>query len=235
MPSDRFFIPEPFHPGQTLSLTGDEHHHMLHVMRSGVGASVEIINGGGDLALATLTHVGKKEALLRIESLTHTQKLNYSLRLAIGLPRFNRLEYILEKATELGISDFILFPAEGSEKKEISDNQWQRIFHLLSSSIKQCGRLYLPVVSFLPSLDNWMLHHEKSFFGDTRSEKSRFIQKIEPGVSTTVFIGPEKGFSHKEITFLENNLQAEGVSLSSHTLRVDTAAIAAAAQLSSIN
>lgn len=236
MPNDRFFTSESLEEGKILLLKDEEHHHLAHVMRLKLDDTLEIINGKGFLALAKLTQLQKKQSLLHIESCKYFPPPTFKLKLAIGLPRFNRLEYLIEKGVELGIDTFLLFPANGSEKESLSENQWQRMEHLATSAIKQCGRVYLPEIIFMPHLCSCEKGQEKRFYGKVGAAPA-FHQELfsHPSKEDRLFfIGPEKGFDEQEIAILENTLHAKGVSLSQEVLRVDTAAIAAAAFLGTL-
>jgi 16S rRNA (uracil1498-N3)-methyltransferase len=231
MPHERFYLDASFSIGHPYIIEGPEHHHMVHVTRVSLGEKVELINGRGSLAEATLTKIDKKKVSVHIHSLYQEQATAFQLQLAIGLPRFNRLEYILEKATEIGIDTFTFFAADNSEKKELSENQLERARHLVISAAKQSGRLYLPHFEILSSLDSWVFQGEQLFFGDPSLHAELFLPKKKQ--SSTFFIGPEGGFSPRE-SLLLTTLGAKGVSLNNNTLRADTAAIVAAVFLSTL-
>lgn len=229
MPAERFYVKEPFFENQSIFLKEEEFHHLSHVMRLKVGEEVELINGEGSLANATISSLEKQRALLSIQKTHQGVKPPYRLILAQALPRMPRLEYILEKSVELGVTDLWLFPGSLSEKKEISPSQNQRIHHVIISALKQCGRLFAPNLLFLPSLFSWdpasLPPH--SFFGDTRAEAPFFstLLQSQKTSSLLIAIGPEKGFHEKETLFLEQHLK--GIKLHDNILRTDTAAITA--------
>ncbi len=229
MSCERFFTQASLHLSETITLSGDEFHHLHRVMRLQLNASLEVINGKGQLGKGFISSLYKDHALITLIEVSHEELLS-SLTLALALPRFNRLEYVVEKATELGINHFVFFPALGSEKKKLSPNQWERLDHLILAALKQCNRLHKPTMTFLQSLQKWPIDERQAlFFGDTDPHAPSFLQKPLASKEASFFIGPEKGFTEEEMSFLKHTLKAQAVSLNSHVLRVDTAAIVAAA------
>ena len=236
MPDNRFFVAENLKKDGSCLITEQELHHMQYVMRVEIGETVELVNGAGQLAKASVERFTKKGAELSIQSIIEEPVTSSSLILAQALPRLPRLEYILEKATELGVTDFWLFPAEHSERKELSPSQLQRLQQILISSIKQCGRLYLPRITLKPSLFSWKSGTIPAFYGDTNQGAKPLVQSLQqtPVDSCIFFVGPEKGFTSKEEDFLSGPFGATGVSLHKNILRVDTAAITGVSILSSL-
>jgi 16S rRNA (uracil1498-N3)-methyltransferase len=181
------------------------------------------VNGKGSLAKGKITELSKRSAHIEIEEIEHREP-GKKIILAQGLCRQNSLEYIIEKGTELGASEFWLFPAQYSEKKLFSDHQKQRLKNLTISALKQCGRLYLPMVYEKPPLQKLKDVPGQLFFGDVRQNAP--LLSTTTSQEITFFVGPEKGFTDQEVQFLENTLKAQGVKLHENILRVDTAALA---------
>ncbi|MBI3236928.1 MAG: RsmE family RNA methyltransferase [Chlamydiales bacterium] len=144
MPHERFFIDKPLCPQEIVLLEGDEFNHLSRVMRIQIDESVELVNGRNQLATATLLEISRHSAKLQIHHLTEDKKKKQQIILAQAIPRLNRLEYILEKGTELGASEFWLFPGIRNEKETFSQNQRLRLEHMRINAMKQCGRLDLP-------------------------------------------------------------------------------------------
>jgi 16S rRNA (uracil1498-N3)-methyltransferase len=234
MPVERYFYPEIFVEEQTISLDGQEHHHLINVMRTKLGEEIEIVNGKGQLAKASLQSKEKKQANLYIKSLHTESKNKQRIILAQGMPRLNRLEFIIEKGTELGMTEIWLFPALRSEKKELSCNQLERLTYMSIAAMKQCGRLFLPKIILMPPLKQWKaLDMDAIFYGDTDPLAPSFIsiwQKLTTRKAVLFCIGPESGLTDEEETSLRA-LKAYGVKLHHNILRTDTAAITALVML----
>lgn len=218
MPVERFYIDAPLEG--LLTLDGPECHHLAHVLRIRVGEEVELVNGKGTLAKAKVESVSRT-AVLRVLS-SHTTPLpSPHLKLAVPLMRPAKLELVVEKCTELGADEFLLYPAHFSEKEDLSEHQLERLKHIAISAMKQCGRLDLPPIH-LVSFSDLLARPESLFFGDLDTE-----QKPIPQNNPLIFItGPEKGFFEKELQALQK--KGQGVRLHKNILRAETAPIAAA-------
>jgi len=235
VPSNRYYSPTRFSKDEPITLTGDEAHHLLRVMRTKTHEEIEVVNGYGELAIASLQKIVKDSAELKIVSISYEEP-GPQIILAQAIPRNNRLEYILEKGTELGASSFWLFPSINSEKEIFSHNQQHRQEQILISAMKQCGRLHLASRLVKPDLLSWESIDGTLLFGDTRKQAPPLSHALHKPIKEplVLFIGPESGFHPKEIQFLEERLCAKGVSLHHNILRVDTAAIAALSVISSL-
>jgi 16S rRNA (uracil1498-N3)-methyltransferase len=226
MPAERYYYPHSLVQDDEIILEDQEFHHLVHVMRNRVEDRIEVVNGLGQLATA--------RALLSIESVFTEQPPRHKLILAQAIPRQNRLDTILEKGTELGMTEVWLFPAAHSEKKDFSDNQQERIHTILVAAMKQCGRLFLPKFVEMPPIKKWQTFPLPAFFGDVNPDVPKLEDAFKHHFEVSealICIGPESGFNSDEITLLRQ-FGAEGVSLHPNILRTDTAAIASLALLS---
>lgn len=232
MPHERFFTDSDLKEGQSVYLDSDEAHH-LKVMRPWPGDTFEVINGRGFLAKAQLLELAKEKALLKIIDVSFEEEPKPYLKLFQAIPRMNRLDTILEKSTELGVTEIVLFPGDKSEKKEISAQQLTRVKHIAVAATKQSGRLYVPRIRIVDPIANWKKEEGLLFYGDI-DKAAQPLWKVLPQVLPEVMgvcIGPEAGLTEKE----EGLLKAggfRGVALHQNILRTDTAPIAALALLS---
>jgi 16S rRNA (uracil1498-N3)-methyltransferase len=180
--------------------------------------------------------ISKEKAILKIEEVTQVPELPCRLILAQALPKPNRLDFVLEKGTELGVDCFWLFPGHCSVKKEFFPHQLERARTLTIAAMKQCGRLTLPTLIFQPTLEQWpSLIGISAFFGDVEPEALPFesvLKKLKPPLNPLIFVtGPEAGFSNREVEILKNQ-GATGVKLHPNILRTDTASLMALGLLS---
>lgn len=227
MPHDRFYAPFPFKLKEIISLEGDEADHLQKVMRKKAGDKVELVNGKGQLAEATLQRSDKKTAFLEILSLQKIEPLTKKLTLALALTLPSHLEFAVEKGTEIGVTTFFLFPADKSERRSLTTNQWQRLAKITIAAMKQSGRGDLPSLLEGPPLKEWPSPTLPLFFGDLSPEPLQGSSPFQNRQEVMFAIGPESGWSEPErALFLQ--MGGQPFSLHPYILRAETAAIVAA-------
>lgn len=227
MPHNRYYIDSPMGEDQPVVLSGEEWHHLARVSRARKGDQVELVNGRGQLARATVNDLRKSDAELIIGTVLEKPSPP-PLILAQAIPRMNHLEWIIEKGTELNATAFWLFPGNLSEKDTLSPNQIARLKHLCVSAMKQCGRLDLPEIVLMPSLSQWKPLEGTLLFCDTAENAPNLwnLPRVQ-FLPIYLFVGPEKGFDSKETSILSSALRAQGVRLHPNILRAETAPLVA--------
>ncbi len=212
MPADRFYTQEPLFTDTIIHLSKEEDLHMRRVMRKKTGDLVELFNGQGSLFKARLLEDGS----LLVLQLLQTETLPPTITIAQALIAPSKLDWVTEKCAELGAASLWLFPADYSEKKNVSPTFLTRLQNLAISAAKQSGRLFLMDIRFLPPLHEWP-PHENLFFGSTAPEEPKKLP------SSFIFaIGPERGFSSSELKVFN---KAHALSLGPYTLRTETASL----------
>lgn len=221
MSINRYFIDSLLNPGTSVLLDNDEFHH-LKVLRAKAGEEIELVNGCGALASARIERLDKNAAHLKVIDCTEQPRPDASVSLCMGLIRSSRLEWAVEKATELGVDTLFLFQADLSEKLSLSTHQIKRLRHLAISALKQCNRLYLPEI-LLVSLEEVLSKKDVTILYGDMKEHAPWIGRLDHSV---LFVsGPEKGFSDRELRLLQS--KGQGVKLSHNILRAETAPLAA--------
>jgi 16S rRNA (uracil1498-N3)-methyltransferase len=236
MPAERYFLDHDLQLNGYQELKGSEFHHLAHVMRTQKGESIELVNGKGILAQATVQNISKDKALLKIEQVHQASTSPCRLILAQAYSKSHRMDFILEKGTELGVDSFWLFPGLHSAKKECYPSQLERAQAVTIAAMKQCGRLYLPEIILQPSIDQWKnFDNMTAFFGNLEPEAPLFEKawrSLHSPAFPLVFVtGPEGGFSQQEIIGLKEK-GALGVKLHENILRTETASLMALSLLS---
>lgn len=228
MPAYRFFYEGSLQSGSAIILQEKEHHHLLHVMRRAVGDKVEVVNGMGELASALVTAINRHEALLSLENVFKSHLPPNELILAQAVPKMNRLETILEKGTELGMTELWLFPGETSGKGLLQPKIIEKMKGVMIAAMKQCGRLYLPRITLMPSISQWKDIEGALLFGDLDPNAPLLFDALKKKrEKKTIFVvGPEAGFTEDEVKALKS-LGGCGVKLHENILRTDTASITA--------
>jgi 16S rRNA (uracil1498-N3)-methyltransferase len=226
MPSYRFFVENILPSDKQVTLHGDEAHHLKNVMRVKEKEIVELIDGKGSLYTARVEFFSRHEVTLTILSSKKISEKPFALTLALALLRPNHFDYALEKATEVGIDSFVIFQADKSERK-LSPNLEERTKALLLSACKQSGRLFVPKVKFVKSLQDALKNVEETIlWADLCDEALPLydrLQSLDNPKHLALLVGPEGGWSEKEKTLLQEF--GKPVLLHPNTLRAETAAL----------
>lgn len=211
-----------------LTLEKQEHTHATKVLRKQVGDVIWILNGKGDLFECELIQIGSKKSHVTIKNKQSFDKKN-NLHIAIAPTKNNnRMEFFMEKATEIGISEITPILCERSERKVLKAERMEKI---ITSAAKQSKSFHFPVlnpmISFSelikksPSTQKFVAHCEED------GEKKNLLEySPKSSESTLILIGPEGDFSVKEIKKAKEAGIKE-LSLGETRLRTETAAIVA--------
>lgn len=198
--------------------------HLIRVLRKQVGDRIEVTDGKGHYAQGIITEAHPKKCAFSIESMeTHSSPFPYTIHLAIAPPKSSdRLEWMLEKLMEIGITEITFLITEHSERKNINIDKLQSI---CIAAIKQSKQFFLPIL------------HPPTFWKDfvkNRKETQRYIAYLspeplphlatlaQPKGSILLCIGPEGDFSSIEIKDAMEQ-QWTPVSLGPSILRTETA------------
>jgi len=200
----------------------------LQVLRKKIGDQLHFVDGEGGMYLGEIIEVHKKSCLLKI--LEHQLSYNErKVKLLIAIaPTKNiaRLEWFLEKATEIGIDEITPILCDRSERKRIRTDRLEKI---TMSAMKQSLKAYLPKLNELTDYQSFIKQNNdnvKYIAYCNDGALSHLKKEYSSAENVTILIGPEGDFSPKEIKIaLENGYQ--GISLGKSRLRTETAGIAA--------
>lgn len=207
-------------------LTSDESWHCAKVLRKKIGESIRLIDGQGYFYDAVLDHISEKKCTAKIISDPIFQpKRNYYLHLAIApTKQIDRIEWMIEKAVEIGIDEISFLTTHNSERTVIKTERIQKI---IESAVKQSLQAYIPKLNSLLSFKEIINLNktDQCFIAHCHDSNKENIKKIEfKNKSTLILIGPEGDFSKEEIELaLKNNFRA--ISISSNRLRTETAGL----------
>lgn len=202
-------------------LSEQESKHCIMVLRMKEGAQIELISGTGLQALTTLEDAHPKRSLVRILKLTNHSRTPVIHVAMAPTKNMDRLEWYLEKATELGLSKLSFLLCDHSERKLVNIERLEKI---AIAAMKQSKRFFLPEIEVLQPLADFIIQHPKGYFGHCEEGKKIALNGLAQGFP--FLIGPEGDFSAKEIkVLLESGYQA--VDMSSFRLRTETAALLA--------
>ncbi len=226
--ADRFFTPDALGPGE-YALTGPEAHHLSAVRRFAPGDEVVLFNGDGHDYPAHVLSVGKRTVVLSVLApVVVDRELPFPLVVGSALPKGDRADFLIEKLTELGVTRFVpLLTARAVVQPKPA--VVEKFARAVIEASKQCGRNRLMTID---PPQKW-----SDFVTRTDLPASRVVLHTGPGLGRLVVsagyvvaVGPEGGFSPEE---MQAAVVAGWVaaSLGPRVLRVETAALAAAARL----
>ncbi|WP_020651568.1 16S rRNA (uracil(1498)-N(3))-methyltransferase [Massilia niastensis] len=232
----RFYCPQPLAEGATIDLPEPVAHH-LHVVRLQPGAALTLFNGQGGQYRATLAEIGKKRASARLDAFEAVEvEAPYPVTLAQALPEGSKMDWIVEKAVELGAAAIQPLAARRSvvrlsgERAEKRQAHWEGV---VVSASEQSGRNRLARLHPLADLHPWLASPAD---GPRILLSPRAIQSLAgwaqatPPQAVTLLVGPEGGFTAEE----EDAALAAGalaLSMGPRVLRTETAGLAALAIL----
>jgi 16S rRNA (uracil1498-N3)-methyltransferase len=217
--------------GTSIELSPEEARHALTVLRLSAGDEVELFDGAGGVAQGTLASAGKKGATVEIAHRQLAPRPSFEVELAFAIPKGKRLDWLLEKATELGAAVLSPVVLERSVvTPDLSEHAAERWRGICISAAKQCGNNFLPKINPPRELGRFlaeMLPGDRLLIlGDPDGQPLLPFLNAHPHPSAaTIMVGPEGGISEGEQAQIVRAGFA-AVRLGNLILRVETAAIA---------
>ena len=234
----RSHIEQPLAVGSEIALPEDVAAHLLRVLRLQAGDACVLFNGDGHDYDATVIAAGKRDARVAIHAVRVVQNESpLQITLLQGIARGEKMDWILQKATELGVAGILPTDSERSEVKLDAQRAAKRHAHwrgIVVSACEQSGRARVPEVAAPQSLAQAAQQRRgRGFILDPFAATSLATIGDAPLEACTIAIGPEGGWSPRD----REQLQAagfEGLRLGPRVLRTETAGIAAIAALQAL-
>jgi len=237
----RLHIDQPLAVGAELPLPAQASEHAARVLRLVAGDPLTLFNGDGHDYAATILTVGKREITVRISGkLALENESPLPLTLAQGVARGDKMDFIVQKATELGVVRIVPLLTERSEVKLDAARAEKRLAHwqaVAASACEQSGRARLPeIVAALP-IQKWL---------DDLADDGALRLALLPDAATSsrslhfaqsgglLVVGPEGGLGERDISAL-TAATFQGLRLGPRILRTETAGLAALAALQAIH
>ena len=232
----RLYCPDPLAVGLLLALPAAAARH-VQVLRLQPGAAITLFDGRGGEYAATVEHMGRSEVRVRLDEHRAVEReAQRAVHLAVGMPANERMDWLVEKATELGVASIQPLLAERSvlrlagERAQKKQAHWQAV---AVAACEQCGRNRVPQVHAVQPLQSWL--------GGLNGGETRWLLSLRPDAAradpsaagaapVTLLSGPEGGLSAAE----ETSAIAAGfapVTLGDRVLRSETAPLALLALL----
>ena len=240
----RYFINQVIQlVGEMISVPKEQEHHMIKVMRMNVGECCEIVDEKEQLYIAKLTQVSPLELVIE-EPKEQNVELPIDVTIFVGLSKGDKLETIVQKATELGVHTIV--PVEMKRNmvkwtKDKSQKKIERLRKIAQEAAEQSHRLHVPKVLDLMTLKESVILAKQSTealvaFEEVAKEGEAvvFVQmltSLQKGDSIAFYFGPEGGFDVQEIEYL-NSQEIHSCALGPRILRAETAPMYALAAVS---
>lgn len=234
MPRHRLFIPQPISADQELSVDGEQGHYLSRVLRVKPGSTVTLFDGSDKEYPSIVLEAKRQSVLLQTgQPVTRDTESRLSIRLIQGISRGERMDFVVQKATELGVRRISPVLTEFSVVKLKAERATRRILHwkkIAQRACEQCGRNTIPLI------DEPVALHE--LLRETEQADCRLMLQLSAEVSlqqagtkvssVDLLIGPEGGLSDAEAE-LAAATGYTAVSLGPRVMRTETAALAALA------
>jgi 16S rRNA (uracil1498-N3)-methyltransferase len=235
----RFYCPIPLAIGAVAALPEEIAHH-IHVLRLAAGDSVTLFNGEGGEYAATLVAIDKKRASAEVKTFSPREvELPYSVTIAQALPEGSKIDWIIEKAVELGAAAIQPIAAQRCVVRLSAERALKKLEHwrgIVASAAEQSGRNRLLHVGEPMDFHEWISQqnlHRRIMLSPRADQSLSDWARHHPPQAVALLIGPEGGFTEQE----EQAAVKSGVlplSIGPRVLRTETAALAALAALNAV-
>lgn len=222
----RIYFPELNTIDVNITISDQEIVHQLtKVLRTRIWDQIYLFNGkiNKDI-IFNIIQIEKREIVLQKQSeQENNSEIDFELTLYNALPnKLEKIEYIIQKGTEIGFTKFHFFRTDRSQKLVISDNKKIRLEKIITEAVEQSGRAIIPEIIISDNFDINNLPSGKNIFFHTKNDNSQDLKSISKNTwdQINLFVGPEGGWSENEVEILEKNTSR--VHLGNRILRTET-------------
>ncbi|MDF2182376.1 16S rRNA (uracil(1498)-N(3))-methyltransferase [Neptuniibacter sp. CAU 1671] len=226
----RFYEPQAFGTGVTLELSDDVIQHVCRALRMRPGDQLCLFNAEGQECLAELVTTEKRAATATVIELT-TPQVESPLSVTVGqvLSRGERMDYAVQKSTELGVHRISPLFSERCEVKLADQRQEKRTRHWQQVAISACeqsGRVHPPQIDAPVTLTDWLGEQTAELKLVLHHHSKQPLAEIAPPSSVALLIGPEGGLTETEVELaIQHGFQP--LALGPRVMRTETAPVAA--------
>ncbi|GLQ94741.1 16S rRNA (uracil(1498)-N(3))-methyltransferase [Dyella acidisoli] len=237
----RIHVDQPLTPAATLSLPVQAAEHVARVLRMNAGDALTVFNGDGYDYVTTIVSVGKRDVVVHIDGCEEVANESpLQLTLAQGVARGEKMDLIVQKATELGVARIVPLFTERSEVKLDPARAEKRLQHwraVAASACEQSGRVRLPEVMPAQPLQTWLEGlandgAQRLALLPEGTQRAREVRFSESG--GLLVVGPEGGLGERDVAALRE-AGFRGLQLGPRILRTETAGLAALAALQALH
>ena len=223
----RLFVDHTLGEAQSVPLNKDQAHYIFSVMRKSIGETILIFDGNNGEWEASIEEISKKSGVLFCIKQTKPQIMPPDLWLFFSPLKKVRTDFIVEKATELGVAKIIPVQTEHTNADRV---KLSRLSAHAIEAAEQCGGTYIPKIEELQKINEVLENFppdRRLLFCDERLQASEVnLENLKKG-KWAILVGPEGGFSEIERNYLKGLKFTSSISLGPRILRADTAAVTA--------
>ena len=223
----RIFLSERLEENNKIILGKDQSHYISNVMRLKSGDELLLFNGIDGEFLGKVAGSEKKQTIIQVHAKQRDQSRPSNISLAFCPLKGQRLDFLIQKCTEVGLKSFIPVISDHTIVRNVNENRLKKI---IIESSEQSDQLNIPQVLSALNLEEFLHFLKKEdvvLFGDISSKNNDLTQLIEDKSKNYIlFIGPEGDFSPKEREIILKNDKFKSFSLGKNILRSETAAMA---------
>ncbi|HLI94495.1 MAG TPA: 16S rRNA (uracil(1498)-N(3))-methyltransferase [Candidatus Baltobacteraceae bacterium] len=227
----RFFVQGIHQSGDVVTLGGSDAHKIVSVLRMHDGEAIEVIDSAAQRFSATVTMDGRSVHANLGERLPAAANARHTITVAQGVPKGQKMDFVVEKLTELGAARIVPLESERTVVTDVSANKVERWRRLAKTAAQQCGRDTIPEITqpkrfadLCETFANYDLVLLPWELADRAPLRERLPALLAATKNMLILIGPEGGFSHAEAEAAEC-AGAQLISLGSRILRTETAAL----------
>jgi 16S rRNA (uracil1498-N3)-methyltransferase len=234
MSNIRLFHPENITENTTGLLSKEHTHYVVNVMRLKRGSNINFFNKNGEW-LSEIVFLDRDRVEVKLLNKLKEPTKNSNIQLAICLVKKSRMDTILQKATELGVSKIIPIVSERTEVKELN---FERANRIVVEATEQSNQLIPPQISEVTKLRDYLKNLDDSsklLFADVNSKENLKTEVLKEVKTLSILIGPEGDFSPAERELILANSNVVPFTISRNILRSDTAVISAISLVNFIN
>ena len=225
------YVPPPQISENTIRISESERHHLLNVLRLKTGDQVEVFDGAGNRYIASLSDTRTPPLQARILQYQFHPHTPPYITLFQGLPKFDKMDLIVQKTTEIGVNEIVPMICQRSiPKSDVQQKRTARWQRIANEAAKQCKRPHFVHVHEPQRIEGCLggVNHFDLLILLWEDEKRQGLKEIlrnhQAAKSVGLFVGPEGGFSDEEVELaLQNGCLP--ATLGDNTLRTETAAI----------
>jgi 16S rRNA (uracil1498-N3)-methyltransferase len=226
----RIYISGKLQINTSIDLDTSASHHIAKVLRMKMGGALTLFNGDGFEYTATIEAINKKSLTVSIHQAlaTHTES-PLAIHLGIAISRGERMDHVMQKATELGVTEITPLFTERTEVKLKGDREQKKLQHwrrIIVGACEQSGRTKLPTLNPPQELSIWLSKTSADKKLVLHHRNSNALESTATPESIALLVGPEGGLSEQEICDAEAQ-SFQSLRMGPRVLRTETAPLAA--------